>query len=163
VACLNSILTVGIQKLSRFYRYSSKNKKNLNILNFAPHHPINTPWFELIPHTFHPVSSPLYIMLNNWSPNLQMWCDLLNTPTSQAPPIPDELADASPLHRRSNASSTPLPHTLFQPPPPQPYHYSLYQYPTPPVGGSSDAPPTISIPSTFTIWMPAIVTEPPQK
>jgi hypothetical protein len=29
-------------------------------------------------------------MSNNWSPDLQMWCYLLYTPTSQAPSIPDE-------------------------------------------------------------------------
>jgi hypothetical protein len=50
---------------------------------------------------------------------LQTWCDLLNTLISQAPPTPDELTDASPLYRRSNASPTPRHHPLFQPPPPQ--------------------------------------------
>jgi hypothetical protein len=43
-------------------------------------------------------------MSNNWSLNLQTWYDLLNTPISQGPPTPDELADASLLHRQFNAS-----------------------------------------------------------
>jgi hypothetical protein len=92
-------------------------------------------------------------MLNNWSLDLQTWCDLLNTPILQDPPTPDELADASPLHRWSNASPTPRPHTLFQPPPPQPsypppYHYPPYAYPPPPVSGSSggNAPPSYPYP-----------------
>jgi hypothetical protein len=59
-------------------------------------------------------------MTNNWSPDLQTWCDLLNTLILQATLISDELVDALPLHRRSNASSTPRPRALFQSPPPQP-------------------------------------------
>jgi hypothetical protein len=79
---------------------------------------------------------------------MQTWCDLLNTPISQAPLTPDELAGSTPLHRQSNASPTPHPHALFQPPSPQPsypppYHYPLYSYPSHPVGGSlgAHAPP----------------------
>jgi hypothetical protein len=56
-----------------------------------------------------PLSCSLYAMPNNWSPNLQMWCDLLNTSTLQAPPISDEFTDASPIHHQSNASPTPRP------------------------------------------------------
>jgi hypothetical protein len=68
-------------------------------------------------------------MLNNWSLHLQTWCDLQNTSILQAPPTPDELVDASTVCRWSNASSTPRPRALFQPPPPQPSHPSPYHYP----------------------------------
>jgi hypothetical protein len=98
-------------------------------------------------------SSTLYVILNNWSHDLQTWCDLLNTMISQAPPTPDGLADASPLYHRSNTSSTPCSRALFQSPPPQssyppPYHYPPYPYPSPPVGSSSgdNAPPPYSYP-----------------
>jgi hypothetical protein len=40
----------------------------------------------------------------NWSSELQIWVDILNTPISQAPPTPDEFGDASPLRRRSSAA-----------------------------------------------------------
>jgi hypothetical protein len=71
---------------------------------------------------------------------LQTWCDLLNIFISHAPPTPDELVDASPLHYRCNVSSTPHPHAIFEPPQPSyslRYHYPPYQYHPPPVGGSS--------------------------
>jgi hypothetical protein len=82
-----------------------------------------------------------------------MWCDLLNTLILKTFSTPDELVDASSLHHQSNASLTPCPWALFQPPPPQPsysptYHYPPYPYPPPPVGGSSDgnAPPPYPYP-----------------
>jgi hypothetical protein len=101
---------------------------------------------------------------------LQIQVDLLNTSISQAPLTRNELADASSLHRRSNASSTPRLRALFQPSPPQPscpppYYYPPYPYPPhpisdslggnahppypysqPPVGGSSDDNATSSYP-----------------
>jgi hypothetical protein len=75
---------------------------------------------------------------------MQTWCDLLNTLISQAPLTPDKLAGSSSLHCQSNASPTPHPRALFQPPSPQPsypppYHYPHYLYPPPPVSGSSGA------------------------
>jgi hypothetical protein len=81
-------------------------------------------------------------MSNNWSPDLQTWCNLLNTLISQAHLTPDEFVDASPLHHRSNASSTPHSRSLFQSPPaqpsyPLPYHYPPYPYPAHPISGSS--------------------------
>jgi hypothetical protein len=41
------------------------------------------------------LSSPPYAISNNWSLDLQMWCDILNTLTSQAPPVVDKFIDAS--------------------------------------------------------------------
>jgi hypothetical protein len=89
----------------------------------------------------------------NWSLELQMCVDLLNTPVSQTPPTPDEFSDASPLYRRSSALPTPRPLALFQPLPtqplyPPPYQYPPYSYPPPPIGGSSggNAPPPYTYP-----------------
>jgi hypothetical protein len=66
------------------------------------------------------------------SPDLQIWCDLLNTPPIPASqsPIFDEFVDASLLHCRSDASSTPRPNALFQLTPPTFSYPPLYEYPS---------------------------------
>jgi hypothetical protein len=78
---------------------------------------------------------------------MQIWADLLNTLILQAPPIPNEVVDASPLHRRSSASPTPHSRALFQPSLPQPsypppYHCPPYPYPPASLSGSSGGPET---------------------
>jgi hypothetical protein len=61
------------------------------------------------------LSSPHTYAMANWGPDMQTWCDLLNTtpiPTTQAL---DEFVDSSLLRGRFDASLTPHPHALFQP------------------------------------------------
>jgi hypothetical protein len=118
-------------------------KKSQKIKLCPPPHPINTLYGLNSFYTYFisfPLSSTLYAMSNNWSPDLQMWCDILNTPSSQVPSIPDEFVDASLLHHRFNVSPTLCPRALFQPPSPL-SSYPLYPYPPPTAALSTDAPP----------------------
>jgi hypothetical protein len=39
----------------------------------------------------------------NWSPELETWVDILNTPVLQAPPTPDEFGDGEELASHQEA------------------------------------------------------------
>jgi hypothetical protein len=79
-----------------------------------------------------------YVMPNNWSPDTQMWCDLLNTPISHAPLAP---TSSSPVQCLVNTTpsrylSTIFTSTIISSPIAL---SSPYPYAPPPVGGSSSA------------------------
>jgi hypothetical protein len=79
---------------------SQKIKKILKIQNFIIHPPINTPpTVEAHFTPFELISTLLYTTLSNtmsnWTPDMQSWFDLLNTPPTTTT---DEFIDSSLLH-----------------------------------------------------------------